>query len=134
MQTLTLPGSKSITNRDLILASFCEGKTILKGCLESKDTKYMIEALREFGIEIKDLGSYTLEINGGIDKLKTPEKSIFLGQSGTCLRFLLGVAILVCDEEITFTGEHRLLERPLKDLFDGIEQLGINVDYKPGEY
>ncbi|MDD5770452.1 MAG: hypothetical protein PHE25_05780, partial [Candidatus Gracilibacteria bacterium] len=72
--------------------------------------------------------------NGGIDKLKTPEKSIFLGQYGTCLRFLLGVAILVCDEEITFTGEQRLLERPLKDLFDGIEQLGINVDYKPGEY
>lgn len=134
MQIIVLPWSKSITNRDLILAVLTEGKTILKWYLESKDTKYMIQALRDFWIEINNLWNYTLEINWWISKLKTPRKEIFLWQSGTCLRFLLWVAILVSDKEIIFTWEQRLLERPLDDLLDWIKQLWIIFQHKIWEY
>ena len=141
MKCLTLPWSKSITNRDLILASLVQWTTILKWYLESDDTKYMIQALQNFWVSIIKKENWELHITWWINKLKIPEVDIDLWQSGTSLRFLIWLAVLICEKcndtswkWITFIGEKRLLERPLQDLLDWIEQLWIITEHTLWEY
>ncbi|NUJ97222.1 3-phosphoshikimate 1-carboxyvinyltransferase [Candidatus Gracilibacteria bacterium] len=134
MQTIHLPGSKSISNRDFILASLVRGVTILEGILLSDDTQSMINALKNIGIEIVFKGN-TTTIHGGIEKIRGDNKELYLGQSGTCMRFLTAFAILNKVGTITLTGEQRLLQRPMGDLLDALKQLGVqfesNGDYPP---
>ncbi|NDK08431.1 3-phosphoshikimate 1-carboxyvinyltransferase [Candidatus Gracilibacteria bacterium] len=127
MKTLKLPGSKSITNRDFVLASLTSGQTILEGILLSDDTKHMMNALKSIGIEVEQSG-ITATINGGIEKFRGDDKTLDIGQSGTCMRFLTAMIILNKIGSITLTGEDRLLQRPMGDLFDSLKQLGVKFE------
>ncbi len=127
MKNLTLPGSKSITNRDLILASLSEGKTTLDWVLFSDDTRFMMSALRDLWIEMEVVGAKVI-ISGGISHLKKQEREIYVGQSGIAIKFLPVLCCLLQEGKITFTWEKRLMERPLWPLIDAIQQLWIQVD------
>ncbi|GBG30739.1 Pentafunctional AROM polypeptide [Hondaea fermentalgiana] len=125
-----VPGSKSITNRALILAALHDGETELRGCLHSDDTKHMRNALVAMGIEIEVDGT-TLKVKGGVDKLKAPKEDIFIGNSGTSVRFLTGLAALL-PGPVTFVGDEYMAVRPLGDLVDALRQLGVEVDCPTG--
>lgn len=126
-----IPGSKSITNRALVLAALAEGTTRLDGVLESDDTRYMQEALLELGIEVRKLSATSLEIAGGRRRLQAPKKSLFVGNSGTTVRFLTALACLV-EGPVTLVGDEAMAKRPIQDLVDGLTQLGVRVDCATG--
>lgn len=126
-----IPGSKSITNRALVLAALADGTTRLEGVLESDDTRHMQQALLDLGIEVRKLSATTLEIDGGRSRLKAPKKPIFIGNSGTTVRFLTALACLV-DGPVTLVGDEAMAKRPISDLVDGLRQLGVKVDCESG--
>ncbi len=126
-----IPGSKSITNRALVLAALAEGTTRLEGVLESDDTRHMQQALLDLGIEVRKLSTTTLEIAGGRSRLRAPNKPIFIGNSGTTVRFLTALACLV-DGPVTLVGDEAMAKRPIQDLVDGLTQLGVRIDCATG--
>lgn len=127
MKTLTLPWSKSITNRDLILASLCEWKCEIKWYLQSDDTKHMIEALKQLWINIIE-NIWELIIDWWVEKINWNNQALFVNQSWTCMRFLTWLAVLNKKWTISITWEERLLERPMWDLFDWIKQLWLKLE------
>ncbi len=127
MKNITLPWSKSITNRDLILASLTSWESKLRWFLESEDTKYMIEALKLLWIWI-EINWDELIINWWTKKISWNWKELFLWNSWTSVRFLTSLAILNNVWNITITGEERMKERPIKDLIDGISQLWVEIE------
>ena len=127
MKKLTLPWSKSITNRDLILASLIDWKTILNWVLVSDDTRFMINALKDLGIKIEDNWT-SVTVEWWIKNLNCGEVEIYLGQSETCMIFLPALACLLQKWQVTFVGEERLMERPLWALVDWIKQLWIDIE------
>lgn len=126
-----VPGSKSITNRALPLAALSEGTTILRGVLHSDDTRHMREALSEMGIEITDIDATTLEVKGGRSRLRAPAKDIFIGNSGTTVRFLTAFAALV-PGKVTLVGDEHMQKRPVMDLVEGLRQLGVRIECETG--
>jgi len=135
---ITVPGSKSITNRALILAALAEGEVTLQGALWSEDTQVMVEALRKLGFEIRvepDAEEYcnrTITVKGLGGKIPnegTPEKplELFVGNAGTAARFL---AALVClgNGAYRLSGVPRMHERPQAALFKALRELGYRVD------
>lgn len=126
-----IPGSKSITNRALVLAALADGTTRLEGVLESDDTRHMQEALLELGIEVRVLSPTTLEIEGGRRRLQAPNKPLFVGNSGTTVRFLTALACLV-DGPVTLVGDEAMAKRPIQDLVEGLRQLGVSIDCASG--
>jgi 3-phosphoshikimate 1-carboxyvinyltransferase len=135
---ITVPGSKSITNRALILAALAHGEVTLEGALWSEDTQVMVEALRKLGFEIKieqDPDEFcnrqiTVKGQGGrIANAGTPEQplELFVGNAGTAARFL---AALVClgDGVYRLSGVPRMHERPQAALFRALRELGYRVD------
>ncbi|MDP2103683.1 MAG: 3-phosphoshikimate 1-carboxyvinyltransferase, partial [Candidatus Gracilibacteria bacterium] len=131
MKTITLPGSKSITNRDLLLASLAEGKSTLRGFLTSDDTVHMVNALKTLGISVQQEDGI-LFIEGGLSRIRGDGKELFLGNSGTSTRFLTALAALNEHGDIIITGDERMKQRPIKDLVDGVEQLGVVVKTNDG--
>ncbi len=127
MKTLTLPWSKSITNRDFVLAALTSGQTVLEWILLSDDTKHMMNALRSIWIEVEQSWT-TATINWWIEKFRWDDKVLDIWQSGTCMRFLTAMIILNKIWSITLTGEDRLLQRPMWDLFDGLKQLWVKFE------
>lgn len=127
MKKITLPWSKSITNRDFILASLCDWKCRIKWYLESDDTIYMIKALRNLWIDIQE-NVDELIINWGLQKLNWWDKEIYIHQSGTCMRFLTWLAILNKSWFIKLTWDHRLLERPMGDLINWIKDMWLKIE------
>ena len=93
-KTITIPGSKSFTNRALIIASLAKGKSLLKNPLYSDDTKVMIQALKQLGVSIQknDDDNLIVEGKGGI--FNEPKKPIYIGNAGTAMRFLTALASL----------------------------------------
>ncbi len=126
-----VPGSKSITNRALILAALSEGTSLLRGVLHSDDTLHMRRALTELGIFIEDVDETTLKISGGRSKLKAPQSEIFIGNSGTTVRFLTALACLV-PGKVTLVGDEHMAKRPISDLIDGLTQLGVEISCPTG--
>jgi 3-phosphoshikimate 1-carboxyvinyltransferase len=126
-----IPGSKSITNRALVLAALAEGTTRLEGVLESDDTRHMQDALLELGVAVRKLSPTTLEIEGGRGRLRAPKKPLFVGNSGTTVRFLTALACLV-DGPVTLVGDEAMAKRPIKDLVDGLTQLGVRIECATG--
>ncbi|MFH0776051.1 MAG: 3-phosphoshikimate 1-carboxyvinyltransferase [Patescibacteria group bacterium] len=124
-----LPGSKSITNRALLLAALADGVSEIHGALKSDDTKYMIAGLRQLGIEIEEKkDGTTLVVHGKNGKLAESKEKIFLGNAGTATRFLTAAAILMNGETI-IDGDAHMRERPIKDLVDALTQLGAKIEY-----
>jgi 3-phosphoshikimate 1-carboxyvinyltransferase len=126
-----VPGSKSITNRALVLAALADGTTRLEGVLESDDTRHMQRALKQLGIDVRKLSPTTLEIEGGRQRLRAPSKPLFVGNSGTTVRFLTALACLV-DGPVTLEGDEAMAKRPIQDLVDGLRQLSVRVDCPTG--
>jgi 3-phosphoshikimate 1-carboxyvinyltransferase len=126
-----VPGSKSITNRALLLAALAEGTTRLEGVLQSDDTAHMRAALEALGIEVRDSGPTALEVSGGRKKLRSPDRPLFVGNSGTAVRFLAALAALV-PGEVSLVGDDAMARRPIQDLVGGLRELGVRVDCPTG--
>ena len=123
-----LPGSKSITNRALLVAALADGVSEIRGALKSDDTKFMSAGLRKFGIAIDEPDATTFVVRGKNGKLAAPTEKIFLGNAGTATRFLTAAAILV-DGATTIDGDEWMRKRPIGDLVDSLRQLGARVEF-----
>ncbi|MHA1684336.1 MAG: 3-phosphoshikimate 1-carboxyvinyltransferase [Promethearchaeota archaeon] len=129
---LHVPGSKSITNRALIIAALSSGETMLSNVLFSDDTRYMVDALRLLGIEMEvDESNCNIMVHGCGGRISTPGKPIFVGNSGTCMRFLSTLACLGKGEFI-IDGNDRMRLRPMIDLIEGLRGLGATIESIPG--
>jgi 3-phosphoshikimate 1-carboxyvinyltransferase len=126
-----VPGSKSITNRALVLAALAEGTTRLEGVLASDDTRHMRAALEALGIGVRDAGPAALEVTGGRDKLRAPDHPLFIGNSGTAVRFLAALAAVV-PGDVRLEGDAAMARRPIEDLVGGLRDLGVRVDCPTG--
>lgn len=116
-----IPGSKSVTNRALLLAALAPGTSELRGGLEAEDTRWMRQALRGLGFHLEERdGLWSLE--GG--RKPHAERPLWLGASGTTLRFLLPWLALSAGSPIRLEGDPRLFERPLGPLLDPLQALG----------
>jgi 3-phosphoshikimate 1-carboxyvinyltransferase len=129
--TWAVPGSKSITNRALVLAALAEGETRLTGALESDDTRHMRVALDAMGVAIEDGPDGTLIVRGGRSRLRAPGRPLFIGNSGTTVRFLAAVAALV-DGEVTLVGDDAMARRPIRVLVEALRALGVEVTCATG--
>ncbi|HFW2570197.1 TPA: 3-phosphoshikimate 1-carboxyvinyltransferase [Salmonella enterica subsp. enterica serovar Typhi] len=127
---INLPGSKSVSNRALLLAALACGKTVLTNLLDSDDVRHMLNALSALGI------NYTLsadrtrcDITGNGGPLRASGTlELFLGNAGTAMR-PLAAALCLGQNEIVLTGEPRMKERPIGHLVDSLRQGGANIDY-----
>jgi 3-phosphoshikimate 1-carboxyvinyltransferase len=126
---VTLPGSKSVSHRALIAAGLAAGCSILKNLLRAEDTIYTAQALREMGCVI-DWEQELCQVQGVDGNLKVPEASIYLGESGTSMRFLSAVAALGHGRYV-LTGSDRLCQRPIQDLIDALARLGVEAASQP---
>ena len=122
---VTVPGSKSYTHRVLIAAALSDGICRIKNALVSEDTQYTIDALRQMGIEIQAHGP-DVKVYGRGGCLQPCETPIYLGNSGTSMRLLAGVSSLGSGT-YTLTGSDRMQMRPIKDLTDALQQIGIQA-------
>jgi len=140
---VSVPGSKSITNRALILAALGDGRTVLRGALWSEDTQIMVDALRKLGFEVlvePDPTQYSNRtitvtgLNGWVPLGGTPDAplELFVGNAGTAARFL---AAFVCLGKGVYklVGTERMHQRPQKGLFNALRQLGYRVEPAPGD-
>jgi len=121
-----VPGSKSLTNRFLLLAALAKGKGSIDAPLESDDTHYMRKALAQLGVAVSPEGS-GWNIYGS-PNWRQPEQEIFVGNAGTVMRFL-SPALAINGQRAVITGNERMLVRPIGDLVDGLKQLGATVNY-----
>ena len=127
--TVRLPGSKSISNRVLLLAGLCEGSTTVHDLLDSDDTQVMLAALQALGCGLQRDGTQ-LRITGLGGRLAVNQAQLFLGNAGTAMRPLTAaLAVLVATQggDITLSGVPRMHERPIGDLVDALRQLGCDV-------
>jgi 3-phosphoshikimate 1-carboxyvinyltransferase len=127
--TVQLPGSKSISNRVLLLAALASGTTTIHDLLDSDDTRVMLDALRALGCGIDAAGS-TLRITGIGGQLKSNGQllPLFLGNAGTAMRPLTA-ALSLLGGDFELSGVPRMHERPIGDLVDALTQLGCRIDY-----
>ena len=128
---VTLPGSKSISNRVLLLCALCEGQTTVHDLLDSDDTRVMLDALRALGCGLRQDGTQ-LHISGLGGKLPDQALDLFLGNAGTAMRPLTA-ALAVLGGAFTLRGVPRMHERPIGDLVDALRQLGCDVGYLGSE-
>ncbi|MHB1085643.1 MAG: 3-phosphoshikimate 1-carboxyvinyltransferase [Thiobacillus sp.] len=127
--TIRLPGSKSISNRVLLLAALAKGTTIVRALLDSDDTRVMLDALRALGVgvaRISDSDDYEITGVGGAFPVKQAE--LFLGNAGTAFRSLTAACALSGGEYV-LKGVERMHERPIGDLVDALRFLGARIDY-----
>ncbi|QGW81580.1 bifunctional 3-phosphoshikimate 1-carboxyvinyltransferase/cytidylate kinase [Variovorax paradoxus] len=127
--TVQLPGSKSISNRVLLLAALASGTTTIHDLLDSDDTRVMLDALRALGCGIDAAGS-TLRVTGIGGQLKSKGQllPLFLGNAGTAMRPLTA-ALSLLGGDFELSGVPRMHERPIGDLVDALTQLGCRIDY-----
>lgn len=126
--TVTLPGSKSISNRTLLLAGLAAGETLMRDVLDSEDTQLMIDGLRTLGVSVADAGPRALRVCGAGGAFPVKKAELFLGNAGTAFRPLAAVLAL-CGGEYKLSGVPRMHERPIGDLVDALRQLGARIDY-----
>ncbi|MFM2112555.1 MAG: hypothetical protein RLZZ271_1215 [Pseudomonadota bacterium] len=125
--TVALPGSKSISNRVLLLSAMSAGSTTIHDLLDSDDTRVMLESLSRLGCGVQRDGT-TAVINGLGGKLPVPQAKLFLGNAGTAMRPLTA-ALAVLGGDFELSGVARMHERPIGDLVDALQALGCEVQY-----
>ncbi|MEL6344851.1 MAG: 3-phosphoshikimate 1-carboxyvinyltransferase [Myxococcota bacterium] len=124
-----VPGSKSLTNRALVLAALAEGPSTLEGVLQSDDTRHMQRCLRQLSVTITELSPERWQVDGaGRSPTDAP---LFVGNSGTTVRFLTGLAALL-DGQTTLEGDAHMAKRPIQDLVDALQSMGIPIDCPTG--
>ena len=129
--TIALPGSKSISNRVLLLAALAQGSTRLKGLLDADDTRVMRTALKTLGIQIDEAdGDCTVE--GGAGRFPQSQADLFMGNAGTAIRPLTA-ALAILGGDYYLHGVPRMHERPIGDLVDGLRSVGAHLDYQAKE-
>ncbi len=128
---VTLPGSKSISNRVLLMAALCQGTTTVCDLLASDDTRVMLAALHTLGCGVRQSGS-TVEIDGLGGQPKVRQAKLFLGNAGTAMRPLTA-ALALMGGDFELSGVPRMHERPIGDLVDALRQLGCHIDYLGNE-
>lgn len=136
--TVRLPGSKSISNRVLLLAALSEGVTEVCDLLHSDDTERMLDALRTLGVQMESLGDNTYRITGCGGNFLVKQATLFLGNAGTAFRPLVAALALSGGQYDLFGGSNgspggRMHERPIGDLVDALRQLGANIRYLGNE-
>lgn len=128
---VTLPGSKSLSNRCLLLAALSEGETRVENLLESDDIRYMLEALDQMKVPVlRDAEDNTaVTVTGQAGPINAPSDEVcelFLGNAGTAMR-PLAAALCMGKGKFVLDGVPRMRERPIADLIDGLKQLGADV-------
>lgn len=123
--TVTVPGSKSLTNRALVIGALADGRSRLAGVLDSDDTRVMVEALRALGFVLDwDRGDSAITVLGRGGEIPARAAELFGGNAGTAVRFLVGLAALG-HGRFRIDGDERMRERPIQDLLDGLTRLGV---------
>lgn len=138
--TITLPGSKSISNRVLLLAALSAGTTEVRDLLHSDDTERMLDGLRTLGVQIEALGDNVLRqssgqayrVTGCGGNFPVKEAKLFLGNAGTAFRPLTA-ALALAGGNYELSGVARMHERPIGDLVDALRQLGAEIRYLGNE-
>lgn len=131
--SVRLPGSKSITNRALIIAALADGRTLLDNCLFSEDTEIMINALIALGFDVSaDQERKTISIIGLGGEIPNKHASLFVGNSGTSARFLTAFCCLQEGGEYILDGVEQMRKRPIKSLVDSLVDQGAEIDTVDG--
>ena len=126
---LDLPGSKSITNRALVVAGLADGESNLTGVLFSQDTHVMMDSLEKMGVGIRqNPNALSVSISGTGGGLQRPAETIWVHQSGTTARFCLPLAAL-CGQEVTIDGDEQIKNRPHAELCKALQLLGAQIEY-----
>jgi 3-phosphoshikimate 1-carboxyvinyltransferase len=126
--TVRLPGSKSISNRTLLLAALAAGETRIHDVLDSDDTRYMLDALRTLGIDCAGEGAHEVRVRGAAGVFPHKRAELFLGNAGTAFRPLTA-ALALSGGEYRLSGVARMHERPIGDLVDALNGMGADIDY-----
>jgi 3-phosphoshikimate 1-carboxyvinyltransferase len=129
--TVTLPGSKSLSNRCLLLAALSEGNTRVDNLLESDDIRYMLEALDQMEVPVDQHSAESVTVTGQSGPINSPlgedeTCELFLGNAGTAMR-PLAAALCMGKGKFVLDGVPRMRERPIADLIDGLQQLGADI-------
>ena len=125
--TVRVPGSKSLTNRALLIASLANGTTHLTNALFSDDSRYFAKALQTLGFDLQlDEANYSMTVTGLGGKIPAKKAELFIGNAGTAARFLSSFLTLGNGEYI-LDGEPRMRERPIGDLVEALAQLGCDI-------
>ena len=124
--TVRQPGSKSISNRVLLLAALCDGETQIRHLLESDDTARMLDALAALGVDVEPLGDGAFRVRGAGGAFPVKDVELFLGNAGTAFRSLTATLAL-CGGRYKLSGVPRMHERPIGDLVDALRELGADI-------
>lgn len=127
-----LPGSKSISNRMLLLAALAEGTTEIRDLLDSADTKVMLTALASLGVGLEPKGANCWRVRGAGGAFPVKQGDLFMGNAGTAIRPLTA-ALALSGGHYRVSGVARMHERPIGDLVDGLRQIGCDVRYTGNE-
>jgi 3-phosphoshikimate 1-carboxyvinyltransferase len=127
--SIVLPGSKSISNRALLLAALASGTTTLKNLLDADDTQVMRNALRQLGLSVTDQADKVCVVEGCGGKFPVQNADLFMGNAGTAIRPLTA-ALAMQGGNYRLSGVPRMHERPIRDLVDGLRQVGAQIDYE----
>ncbi len=125
--TVTVPGSKSLTQRALIAAALADGECRLRGPLDSEDTRYTAAALTAMGIGVDQSDGACWRIEGRGGRVEAPADDIYLGNNGTATRFLTSVAALARGR-VVITGDERMAERPIGPLMEALRGWGVTIE------
>lgn len=130
---ITLPGSKSISNRTLLLAALASGNTEIRDVLASDDTARMLESLTKLGVKLDQIGEHNWRVHGCAGNFHNKQADLFLGNAGTAFRPLTA-ALAFSNGDYQLSGVARMHERPIGDLVDALQQAGANISYlgQPG--
>lgn len=128
---IQIPGSKSLSNRILLLAAMAQGTTTITNLLDSDDVRHMLTALRQLGVSYNLSENNTqCEMTGLAGSFRSRDSiELFMGNSGTTMRSLTA-ALCTGNGEFTLTGEPRMYERPIDDLVDCLQQAGADIEYQ----
>ena len=127
--SIVLPGSKSISNRALLLAALSTGTTTLKNLLDADDTRVMRNALRQLGLSVTDKADKVCVVEGCGGKFPVRDADLFMGNAGTAIRPLTA-ALAMQGGQYRLSGVARMHERPIRDLVDGLRQVGAKIEYE----
>lgn len=124
---VTLPGSKSISNRVLLLSALAQGTTRIDGLLQSDDTSVMLAALKQLGVQVQTHSTESVSVTG-VARFPVQQAELFMGNAGTAIRPLTA-ALAVMGGHYTLSGVPRMHERPIGDLVEGLREMGAQINY-----
>jgi len=131
--SIRTPGSKSITNRVLLLAAMANGRSRIRGALFSDDTGHTLDALKRLGFKLSaDKAAAEIAVTGAGGKIPVSDADLFVGGAGTAMRFLSGFLTL-SRGRFSVDGNARMRQRPIRELVDALRQLGLSVNYRATE-